>query len=107
MPVFTIKTLSHYLGAYVVHSNAGKVLMLQKQTTIDISGYAHALQGLLAGSYLAFTGLALSLGVKDPASLTDGGKRYLLRNSVLEEGKSTEEPTSTNDEIENFKDLLC
>ena len=79
MPVFTLKTLSHYLGGYIVHSNAAKVLLVEKKTTIEVFGYVHAKQGSLAGSYLASTGFALSIGEKDLAKLTDCGKMYLLR----------------------------
>ena len=72
--MFTITTMSHYLGGYIVHSSASKVLLLEKQTAIEIFGYAHAMQGSLVGNYLTFTGLVLSLGTKDFAQLTDGGK---------------------------------
>ena len=107
MPVFTIKALSHYLGDHVVHSNAGKVLLVEKQTAIEIFGYAHAMQGSLVGSYLTYTGLALSIGEKDPAQLSDGGKKYLLRNNVLEEVKDNKDAvTDTTDDIEDFQDLL-
>ena len=62
------------------------------------------MQGSLAGNYLTYTGLALSIGVKDPAKLTDGGKNYLLRNSVMEDNKDI--VTDTTDDIEDFQDLL-
>ncbi len=66
MPVFTFKTLTRYLGSYYVQASAGKIILLEKKTAVDVYGYAHAMQGsLAAGSYLTFTGLALSIGQKD------------------------------------------
>ena len=107
LPVFTLKTLSHYLGGHVVHPNVGKILLLERQSAVEIFGYAHAMQGSLAGSYLTFTGLALSIGEKDPAKLTDSGKRYLLRNTILEDVQQDKEaPIDTKDTIEDFQDML-
>lgn len=109
MPVFTLKTLSRYLGSYFVHSNAAKVLLLEKHTAIEIFGYHHAMQGSLAGSYLTYTGLALSVGEKDPSKLTDHGKRYLLRNSALEKVKDDKDIlaiTNEEEDIKEFQDLL-
>lgn len=107
LPVFTLKTLSHYLGGHLVHPNAGKILLLELQSAVEIFGYAHAMQGSLAGSYLTFTGLALSMGEKDPSRLTDSGKRYLLRNTILEDVQEAKEgETQTLETIDNFEDML-
>ena len=78
MPVFTFKTLSRYLGKYYVQPSASKIIFLKRKTAVDIFGYAHAMQGLLARSYLTYTGLALSMGQKDPSRLIDQGKWFLL-----------------------------
>ena len=74
MPVFTLKTLSRYLKSYYVQASAGKIVLLEKKAAIDVFGYAHAMQGSLAGSYFTYIGLALSVGKKDPLKLTDQGK---------------------------------
>ena len=107
MPVFTLKTLSSFLGGHVVHSNASKIILLEKQTVFEIFGYGYGMQGSLAGSYLAYTGYALSLGVKDPAQLTDGGKKYLLRNTVLEKIENKADTSSeTTDAQHDTQDFL-
>ena len=85
MPVFALKTLSRYLGGYLVSLNAKKVMLLQKHVVIKIFGYAYGLQGSLAAHYLTYTGYALSIGVTDPKKLTSGGKRYLLRHGELQD----------------------
>ena len=94
MSIFSFKTLSRYLESYHVQASAGKIILLEKKTAVDIYGYAHAMQGSLAGSYLTYTGLALSLGEKDSLKLTDQGKSFLLRQSSLEKVQSIEESTS-------------
>ena len=107
MPVFTLKTLSTYLGGHILHSNASKFLLLEKQTVFEVFGYGHAMQGSLAGSYLAYTGYALFHGVKDLAKLTDGGKKYLLRNSVLEDVEDkTDNATDTGEDEQDTQNIL-
>lgn len=105
MPVFALKTLSRYLGSYIIHASASKIILLEKKTAIDVFGYAHAHQGSLAGSYLTYTALALSIGVDDPLKLTDQGKKFLLRQSSLEKVQNIEESTSKEKE-ENMKYFL-
>ena len=105
MPVFTFKTLSRYLGSYYVQASASKIILLEKKTVVDIYGYAHAMQGSLAGSYLTYTGLALSVGQKDSSKLTDQGKRFLLRQASLEKVQCIEENTS-KDKEEDIKAFL-
>ncbi|KAI5054461.1 hypothetical protein GOP47_0030643 [Adiantum capillus-veneris] len=82
--IFTLKTLSRYLGGYKVPANSNKVIVLERNTTIENFGYAHGLQGSLVGHYLTYTGYALSIGAKDPNRLTPGGKRHLLRHCEFE-----------------------
>ena len=109
MPVFSLKTLSRYLGSYPLPSSAAKVLLLEKHTAIQIFGYAPAMQGSLVGSYLTYTGLALSVGERDPKKLASHGKKYLLRNYVLQEvqdNKQTLEISDIEKDLEDFKDLL-
>ncbi|KAI5072527.1 hypothetical protein GOP47_0012633 [Adiantum capillus-veneris] len=55
IPLFVYKTLSKYIGGYVLHLDAAKVSLLEKECDINVFGYGHAMQGSLAGSYLAYT----------------------------------------------------
>ena len=87
----------------MLHQNASKIILLEKQTMFEVFGYGHAMQGSLAGSYLAYTAYALSLGVKDPAQLTKSGKKYILRNSVLEK---IEDKAETEDAQQDSQDFL-
>ena len=90
MPVFTLTTLSRYLGSYALPSNATMDLLLEKNTAIQIFGYALVLQGSLAGTYLTYSGLALSIGEKDPKKLAPHGKIFLLRHCVLQDKQETQ-----------------
>ena len=105
MPVFTFKTLSRYLGSYYVQASASKIILLERKIDVEIFGYVHAMQGLLAGSYLTYTGLALSMGQKDPSRLTNQGKRFLLRQASLEKEQVIDE-TRVKEKEEDSKDFL-
>ena len=109
MPVFALKTLSRYLGGYLVSLNAKKVMLLQKHAIIEIFGYAYGLQGSLVAHYLTYTRYALSIGVTDPKKLTSGGKRYLLRHGELQdviEEQDISKNSLENQDLNDFEHLI-
>ncbi|KAI5060528.1 hypothetical protein GOP47_0024948 [Adiantum capillus-veneris] len=107
IPLFVYKTLSKYLGGYVLHPNATKVSLLEKECAINVFGYGHAMQGSLAGSYLAYTRYALAKGIKHYRDLSPSGKRFLLRHDDLKQVEYKEGTSSLDQEdVEDIEDII-
>ena len=78
-PMFALKTLSKYLGAYPLRWNAEKVMLLEKNAIIRIFSQGSGVYALRSKYYLAYAAYGLACGIQDPLLLEDYGKTKLLK----------------------------
>lgn len=81
MPLFAFKILTKYLGYAPVHSNAHRVMLLERTTALRIFGYAPGFNTLRCGYFLCYTSYALSNKKthKDVKELTGYTRKKFLR----------------------------
>ncbi|KAI5056851.1 hypothetical protein GOP47_0028669 [Adiantum capillus-veneris] len=95
-----------YIGGYVLHPNATKVSLLEKECAINVFGYGHAMQGSLAGSYITYTGYALAKGIKHYREISPSEKRFLLRHDDLKQVEYKEGTSSLDQDVEDIEDII-
>ena len=84
LKILAFKTLSKFLGGYHMKNSVNKIILLEKNMTMDIFGLAPGHPSCRAGYFLSYTAYALALGVEDPKLLTGYGKNYMLTHRERE-----------------------
>lgn len=78
-PLFAIKTLSRYLGAYPVRWNADNIVLVDKHVAVRVFGQAPGVYMLRSKYNLTYAAYGLGCGITDPKLLKEYGKRDFLR----------------------------
>ena len=80
-PLFALKTLTSYLGGWVLQRNAEKAILVEKQFAVRTFGQAPGVHASRSKYFLTYVAFALSCGIRNPKLLLpDYGKSEILRS---------------------------